>query len=300
MRTIAITVLTMLAAGGAYGQEMEPRIYSNAPVGMNFLIAGYARSTGGLSVNPTAPLKNAHLTIDTPIIVYARVLDAWGKSAKFDAVLPAGRLSGSAEVNGSPLTREVSGLLDPLFRFSINLIGAPALRLPEFASYRQDLIVGASLQVSAPLGQYDPDRLVNLGANRWMFRPEVGASKAFGPLMGEGALAASFFTDNREYYVGRTLAQDPVYSVRGNLVYHFANGVWGSFNATYYAGGRTTLNGVRQDDLIQSSRIGATLTLPVDRHNSVKFSASKGVSVRTGTDFDIVGIFWQHRWGGGL
>ena len=122
------------------------------------------------------PLKSAQLDIHTPFAAYARVFDAWGKSAKFDAVVAGGCLDGTAEANGVPVSRDVCGLLDPTMRVSVNLYGAPALEAKDFATYRQDLIVGASLQLQAPLGQYDPSRLVNLGSNRWAFRPEVGAS----------------------------------------------------------------------------------------------------------------------------
>jgi len=162
------------------------------------------------------------------------------------------------------------------------------------------VIVGASLQVGAPLGQYDPSRLVNLGNNRWSFKPELGLSKALGAWTLEGKLAATLFTDNNDFFGGGHRSQDPVYSGQGNLIYSFANGVWASFDATYYAGGRTTLNGVRGDDLQQNWRLGGTLAFPVDARNSVKLHASSGVSARTGNNFDAIGIAWQHRWGGGL
>src|SRR5262252_7520935 len=115
-------------------------------------------------------------------MAYARALDVWGRSGKVDVVLPYAWLSGSADVAGQPRARDVSGLADPRLRFSVNLYGAPALALPEFARYKQDLIIGASVQVSVPLGQYDPDKLVNIGTNRWFVKPEIGISKALGPL----------------------------------------------------------------------------------------------------------------------
>jgi hypothetical protein len=293
-------LLLSIAAAGAWAQDMEPRPYANAPVGMNFLVMGNTQSNGGLSTNPASALQDAHLTIKAPFVAYARVFDAWGRSAKFDAVLPWGSLSGSARVNGVPATRDVSGAIDPSFRVSVNLFGAPALSLSEFASYRQDLIVGAGLQVTAPLGQYDSSRLVNLGSNRWLLRPEIGVSKAIGRLRLEAGLAASFFTTNHDYQGSGTLEQRPLYSGRANLVYQFDSGTWMALNGTYYSGGRTRLNGVLRDDLVQASRIGATLSLPVDRENSVKFSLSEGVTVRTGnTDFRILGVAWQHRWGAG-
>jgi hypothetical protein len=290
----------LLCAGGARAQEMEPRIYGNLPVGMNFLIAAYAHSTGGLAVNPAMPLKDAQLKVDTPALGFAHVFDAWGKSARFDAVIPGGCLSGTAEVSGTPASRDICGFLDPSFRLSVNFHGAPAMTLKEYRSYKQDLIAGASILVSPPWGQYDPVRLVNLGTNVWTIRPDIGISKAAGPVTLELGLAASFFTINHDFFGGKTRQQDPVYSTRGNLIYNFSNGIWASVNATWYTGGRTTVNGVDGDDLIRSSRLGLTLALPIDRRQSIKLYASRGISVRTGTDFDIFGIGYQYRWGGGL
>ncbi len=125
-------------------------------------------------------------------------------------------------------------------------------------------------------------------------------SKASGPWTLELTLAATFFTDNTDFYGGSTRSQDPLYSVQGHAIYAFRSGIWASFDATYFTGGRTTLNGVLGSDLQQNWRLGATLSLPVDLRNSVKLYASSGVSARTGNSFDLLGIAWQHRWGGGL
>jgi len=293
-------LLGLLTAAEAQPQQLEPRAYANVPVGLNFLIAGYAHSSGGLATDPALPLTDEQLTLQTPILAYAHSFDAWGKSAKFDAVIPWGCVSGSAISNGAPVSRDVCGLLDPAFRFSINFYGAPAMRLEEFRNYRQDLIVGASLQVSPPLGQYDPDKLVNLGTNRWTFRPEIGVSKAFQRLTAEFALGASFFTNNDSYFGGKTREQDPIYSSQLHLVYELRGGTWVALDGTYFWGGRTTINGVEGNDELGNSRIGVTLALPVDRNNSIKLYASEGILARVGADFTIVGIAWQYRWGGGL
>jgi hypothetical protein len=182
----------------------------------------------------------------------------------------------------------------------VNLYGSPALALKDFVAYQQDVIVGASLQVSAPLGQYDEARLVNLSTHRWSFRPEIGISQAIGSLTLEAKLAATIFTDNKDFYGGQVRSQDPIYSISGHAIYSFRSGRWWSFDATYFTGGRSTLNGLLGNDLQQNWRLGATAALPVDKYNSVKLYASSGVSARTGNSFDLVGIAWQHRWGGGL
>jgi hypothetical protein len=281
-------------------QEIEPRTYSNAPVGVNFLILGYAYTEGGLSFDPALPITDPQLNTSSAVAGYARVIDLWGKSAKIDLIVPATRLSGSARLDGEPIERQVDGLVDTKFRLSVNLLGAPALSLKEFAAYKPDLIVGVSLQVSAPTGQYDPTRLVNIGTNRWWFKPELGVSKTLGPWTLEGTAAVTVYTDNGDFYGGRTRAQAPLYSAQGHAIYSFRSGVWASLDATYFTGGRTTVDGGLNNDLQQNWRMGGTLAFPVNTHNSVKLYASSGVSARTGNNFDLIGLAWQHRWGAGL
>jgi hypothetical protein len=301
-RLPAVLAAVMLGAAGSatHAQSIEPRAYSNAPVGVNFLIGGYAWTRGGLSFDASAPLSDPKLSTSSAVAAYARTLDIAGKSGKFDVIVPYTSLSGAALFRGQPVERDVDGLGDPLFRLSVNLYGAPALTLPEFRSYEQDLIVGVSLQVAAPAGQYDPTKLVNLGMNRWSFKPEVGVSQAVGRWTFEGKAGVSLFTTNDDFFNGGTRAQDPLYSAQAHVIYSFPNGVWGSVDATYFAGGRTTLNGVADANFQQNWRAGATLAFPVDVHNSIKLYASTGAYSRTGNSFDLIGIAWQYRWGGGI
>ena len=303
-RTAVLALLACCVLAGivspASAQDIEPRAYSNAPVGVNFLIVGYAYTTGGLAFDSALPLSDPDLSTSNAVVAYARALDFRGKSAKFDVIAPLSSLSGTADFDGETLRRDIAGLADPKFRFSVNFFGAPALSLKEFAGFKQDLIIGASLQVSAPVGQYDESRLVNLGTNRWSFKPELGVSKALGRLTLEGAAAVTLYTDNDDFYQGRSRSQDPLYSLQGHLIYSFQSGVWGSLDGTYFTGGRTTLDGELNDDLQQNWRVGATLAFPVNVRNSIKLYGSSGVSARTGNDFDLLGIAWQYRWGGGL
>jgi hypothetical protein len=297
----ALVVATLVALGsGADAQELEPRAYTNTPVGLNFLIAGYAYSSGGVATDPALPIKDAHLHIHSAILAYARSLSVWGTSGKVDVVLPYAWLSGSAEVVGQPREREVSGFADPRLRFSVNLYGAPALSVEEFASYKQDLIVGASLQVGLPLGQYDSEKLVNLGTNRWSVKPELGISKAWGPLTLEATAGVTFYTTNDDFFGGKRRTQEPIYSLQGHLSYTLRPGMWVGLDGTYYTGGRTTTDGVQDNNFQGNTRLGVTFALPVNRHNSIKLYASTGVSTRTGGNFDTVGIAWQYRWGGGF
>jgi hypothetical protein len=293
------TIALLAGVSDATAQEAEPRAYSNTPVGLNFLIAGYLYSEGKLAFDPNLSIADAKFHANTGLVAYVRSFDFAGQSAKFDVIVPASSFAAQGFVSGTPREREMSGLGDPRFRISVNLLGAPALSVKDFAGYRQDLIVGVSLQVSAPLGQYDNSKLLNLGNNRWSFRPELGISKAWGPWTCEVAPSATFFTDNTDFLLGNNFAQAPIYVLQGHVLYTFRSGMWIALDGIYFTGGHTTLNGVRNDNEQRNTRAGFTLAVPIDRNNSLKLSASTGISTRTGSDFSAVGVAWQYRWGGG-
>jgi hypothetical protein len=240
------------------------------------------------------------LNTQSAVLTYTRVVDLWGKSGKIDFVVPYTFLSGSADYDGAPIERVVNGFGDPLFRASVNLLGAPALSLKQFENYRQNWILGASLRSSLPLGQYDETRLVNLGAHRWTIKPELGISKAIQAWTLELTAGATIFSANKDFYRGTTRLQDPIYSSGGDVIYNFKRGIWASLDATYFAGGRGTIDGIRRDNLQQNWRAGGTLSLPINTHNSIKLYVSRGVAARTGDNFDLIGIAWQFRWGAGL
>ena len=173
---------------------------------------------------------------------------------------------------------------DPTFRLSVNLYGAPALTPQQFATYQQDLVIGVSLAATAPWGQYDSTRVVNIGTNRWELKPQIGASQALGHWTFELQAAVTFYTDNTAFYNGHTHAQSPLYEVQQHVIYGFGRGIWSSFDATYYTGGRSSLDGTLLNNLQQNWRLGLTLALPVSRYNSIKVYGSDGVAARTGNN----------------
>jgi hypothetical protein len=281
-------------------QEAEPRAFSNTPIGLNFLIGGYLYAEGKMAFNPDLAIADANFNSNTALLAYVRSFELGGQSAKFDGIVPTSSFSAQGIANGQPAERQMSGFGDPRFRVSVNLFGAPALSAKDFVNYQQDLIVGVSMQVSAPLGQYDDSKLLNLGFNRWSFKPELGISKAWGPWTFELTPSVLIFSDNKDFFGGNTFSQAPIYTVQGHILYTFKSGIWMALDGLYFAGGHTALNGVRSDNEQVNTRVGFTLALPVDRNNSLKLSASTGVTTRTGSEFSAVGVAWQYRWGGGF
>jgi hypothetical protein len=283
---------------GAAAQELEPGLYQNAPIGMNVMAVGYAFSNGNVLVDASLPLEDVTAELHGVALGYVRTLNIGGLSAKLDAQAPVSWGSFEGNVTGEQRTRSLSGLADPRVRFAVNLLGAPALSLPEFVTYRQRTILGASLQVVVPLGQYDPERLINLGANRWGFRPEIAVSQAFRRWNFELAGGAWLFTENAEFFGGSSRTQEPLYFVKGNVIYSLRRGLWLSLSVGHAEGGETKVDGVTRNDLQSNNRVAATLALPVKRATSLKLTYTNGLSTRLGADFDSFGASLQYSWGG--
>jgi Putative MetA-pathway of phenol degradation len=284
----------------AHAQTMEPLSYTNSPIGLNFLIAGYTYQTGSVLVDPSLPISNVHATVDSPFLAYSRIIDCWGQSGSLALVLPYAWVSASGDVLEQARSVDRAGFDDLAMRLNVNLYGAPALTPAQFQSYHQDIIIGVSLVVTAPSGQYIASKLVNIGTNRWSFKPQLGVSKALGPWTLEAGAGVTFFTDNDEFLGNHVRGQDPMYSVQGHVIYNFSRKLWGALDGTYYTGGRTSVNGVLDNDLQRDSRWGATLAYSLTRRNSIKLYYNSGLAERTGTDFRVFGIAWQYRWGRGL
>jgi hypothetical protein len=292
-----------LGARGATAQDLEPRAFSNAPVGLNFVLAGYAYSTGNLlfddAVAAALKIQEASGRIHQGVIGYVRTVDFFGLSGRVGVIVPlaAGRWEGIVADTFATVSRE--GFADPRLLFSIGFIGAPALGGREFVSYRERAVVGASLQVIAPLGQYDPARLINLGSNRWSFKPRVGMSYTRGHWTLELYGSVWLFTDNPDA-LGQRIEQDPIYSLEGHGIYSFRPGLWLAVNAGYGTGGRSSVGGEIKNDFRKDSRLGAQLSVPLARRHSLKLVYVTSASTRIGADFDTFSLLYQYRWGAGL
>ena len=284
LRKILWVFLIGFLASELHAQEIEARAYSNAPIGMNFVTGGIAQT------------KSGAYTLSTEALSLTHVLDVAGQSGRLTLVLPYAELSGSGTVKGQVINASAEGLSDPMIKASVNLYGAPALSASEFKNYQQDLIIGASLAASIPWGQYNSTQMVNVGGNRSVIQPGIGASQAIGPWRLELAGMASIFTSNTNYMGNNTLSQNPVYSSETHVIYYFPNTAWISADATYFFGGQSYVNGAAVSGSQENWRFGSTISYPINQHNAIRITGSTGVYSRTNTSYDMLGISWQYRW----
>lgn len=282
--------------GTGRAQELEPRAYSPNPTGVNFLVLGYTRSTGGVLIDASLPLDNVVADLDSWIAGYGRSFGLFGRSASVALSVPYAQADVSGDVADKNSATTRSGLADPRLKLGINLLGGEALAPRDFARRMPRTTLGASLTVAAPFGQYDASRLINLGANRWAFKPELGISHPAGHWYLEAYAGVWLFTDNDDYFGGTRLEQEPVTSVQAHVSYTFRPRLWVAADATYYQGGQTTLDGTAAANLQENTRVGLTLSIPVAQRQSVKLSWSEGASTRFGEDFTTYGLVWQYMW----
>jgi hypothetical protein len=267
---------------------------------VNILVATYNFSGGDVTFDPTLPIENADATIHTAVTAYVRSVSVFGRSGNVGLVVPysLGHVQGNYIGEFTEVDR--SGFRDPAVRFAVNLYGAPAMDLKGFASYRQRTNLGLSLVAALPLGEYDPTRLINLGSNRYSFKPEIGLSRHLGKWTLEVYGGVWLFTDNDEFFGGRTREQAPIGSVQIHVLYTFKPRLWVAVDGNFYSGGRTTVEGVANLDLQKNSRLGTTFSFPFGSRSSLKIAVTGGAYTTIGGDFTSLVVGYQYLWGAGL
>ena len=297
---LALLGVVVAQATNLRAQDLAPRAYLITPVHGNAVILTSGFYDGGLDFNNAVPITNATGTYDVSSFSYYHSFDLIGRSANITLSLPYAVGNFEGDVQDLHRSAYRSGLTDSLVRFAVNLKGGPAMTAPEFAKWRQKLILGASLKVSIPTGQYSSTKLVNWGANRWGFKPEFGYSQRFGHWVLDGYAGAWFYTRNSSYYslpVPEPQSQQPIGSFEGHLSYTFTSRAWVSLDGNYWWGGITSLNGITNLATRQtSSRIGVTAALPINRSQSIKISYNDGAYVRYGGNYNNVNVAWQFSW----
>ena len=294
-------MLAAVAVGRA--QDLAPRAYLITPRSGNAVTLTWSFYDGSLEVNGAVPITGATARYNIPVFTYYHSLSFFGRSANITASLPYGVGTFKGDVLGTSREAYRSGLLDLSLRFSVNLLGGPAMSLQDFLKWRQKTLLGVSVKVLAPTGQYSGRQLVNWGLNRWAIKPEIGYSRR---LWREWILdlygGAWFYTTNSEF-PARPLplpqTEAPIGSFEGHLSRNFGQRTWASLDGNYWFGGITTLNGVRNPGTRQSSsRLGGTFAFPITSHQSIKIAYSGGTLIRFGGNYQNLQVAWQYSWFG--
>ena len=303
-RVSCLVLMVLLLVGALVAQDLAPRAYLITPIHSNAVILTYSHFSGSLEFEGAVPITGATATANVSVFSYYHVFDFFGRTANLTVALPYGVGNFQGIVLEAPKHAYRSGLLDSFIRFSVNLKGGPAMEPTEFVSRWQKALLGASLKIVAPSGQYDPTRLINWGNNRWAFKPELGYSRHWGHWVLDGYAAAWFFTTNSEffshniYYPGlQSQTQNPIGAFETHLSYDVRPRLWVSLDGNFWFGGKTSLNGVENPVTLQrSSRVGITGSIPLTKHHSVKASYSNGAYISYGGNYQNISVAWQYSW----
>lgn len=282
-------------------QELEPRRWSHLPTGTNFVGGGYAYTKADIFLDPVLRIEDTEMEMHTWALKYTRTFELFQKSARIDLTqaYQEGRWTGL--LNGAPASVKRRGLSDSVLRFAINLYGAPPLEGKEFAAYRAkvdvETIFGAALVVHLPTGDYMNDKLINLGTNRFTFRPQLGVVHNRGKWSMELTGSVWLYTDNNDFFNGNKLEQDPYYTVQTHLIYTFRPGLWASASAGYGCGEKSTVNDVEKNDLRENLAWAFSFGCPITRQLGVKviYLASRAQE-SIGQDSDSIGVAFSIFW----
>ena len=298
----AVTVLSIAQVLRA--QDLAPRAYLIVPVHSNAVTLTDGFFSGNVTFNGSLPITGATARVNVSTFSYSHSLRLFGRSAAFLASIPYGVGNFRGTVAEVPHHLYRSGLLDSEFRFSVNIKGGPAMDLRQFMQWQQKTLVGLSLRVVTPTGQYDPTKLVNYGNNRWAFKPEVGLSQRWNHWIVDTYGAVWFFTTNPEFFSHNqynpgvlTKSEEPVAAFEAHLSYTVKPRFWASLDGNFWFGGSTSINGVENVGTQQrNSRIGGTVSVPLSKHQSLKFSYNNGAYILYGGNYQNVSVAWQYSW----
>jgi hypothetical protein len=297
---VLFTVFAALIALPLSGQDLSPRAYVITPIGFNSVTLTWSYFNGGVNFNGAVPITGATGIYNISTFTYYHSFDFFGRTANFAASLPyaVGNFQGELEQQHHSVYR--SGLVDFGARFSVNLVGGPAMPAEKFTKWKQKVLLGASLKIIAPTGQYDPAKLVNWGINRWAFKPELGYSEKWGNWLVDAYAGAWFYTTNPESYavpLPKPQTERPIGALEGHLSRNFKFGTWASLDGNFWWGGITSLSGIQNLATKQTgSRIGATVAWRFSKHQSLKISYSDGTYIRFGGNYQVVQMAWQYSW----
>jgi len=297
-----VTLLCLLHEVNA--QDLAPRAYLITPAHSNAVTVTYSFFRGNLIFDGTVPITDATAQVSVSIFNYYHSFKLFGRTASFVGSVPYGVGNFHGTVFGNQTNVYRSGLLSSVLRLAVNLRGGPAMDAEEFRKWKQKTLLGLSFRVVPPSGQYDPTKLINYGSNRWAFKPELGLSRRWGHWVVDAYGAVWFFTTNPEFFSHNqynpgltTQSQRPTDAFEGHLSYDLKPRLWASLDGNFWTGGQTSLNEKENLGTLQrNSRVGGTFSLPVSKHQSIKFSYSNGAYIRYGGNYQNVSIAWQYSW----
>lgn len=295
IRALLIWGLLVLWAAVGAAQELTPRFYWPSPKGIKVAVVGYVYAEGDVLFDPSIPLYGVDSKVNVVALGYLQTFSLWGRTANIVAELPYTWSTTQGILVDTPAKGSVSGIGDVAVTLAVNLLGAPTMTPKDFQALRADPhpILGASLRVIAPVGEYDSNRLLNAGGNRWAVRAELGSVIPLRPRWLLEMNAGVWLIGDDDGFIAGYREQDPIFAIQAHLVRRFRPGFWASLDLNYFTGGRQTIAGRELVDVQQNSRMGGTVVWPFGGRHAVKLGFATGIFTEYGSDFDQYLVSYQ-------
>jgi len=291
-----LVLLFLVACSSAQAQDLEPRRWGQLPTGLNVIGVGVSHTNGDVFLDPVLEIEEATMSVSAAGLVYLRTFSLFGRSARVDTLLPVASGRWEGLLQGVPASVRREGPGDPRLRLSVLLYGGEAQTPAEFAATpRSDTVVGAAVSLVAPWGEYYPDRLINLGENRWILRPQLGVTHTRNQWTYELTGSVFIYGDNEDFRSGNELSNDPLWALQAHAIYNFRPGLWTSLSTGYGAGAEPSINGVEKDIRTANWLTSIAVGIPINRQQGIKIAWLRWRTQEdNGIDRDDIAVAWQY------
>ena len=279
-------------------QFTDPHTYENTPVGINQLELSYAYVNSNTSIDTSLIIMGAKFTVNQGTIDYTRYFGFLHRLMWVEAGVPVASLSGS--LGGTNINSSTAGTGDSIYALAMLLKGGPALSVDEFERYKPTTTLGVSFTITAPTGLYHPNNILNIGSDRWSFKPEIALSHPFGrehKWEFDGYANGYFYTDNTSFHGREILRQQPLPGFEGHMSYSFSDRLWASLDTRYSFRGTTFVDGVDQNNAQQNFILGGEMNISFNSRNSLVFEFAKALVHNNGPALVGFSVKYDYTWG---
>jgi hypothetical protein len=295
--TIIALVLNFGWPNAAQAQGDGARFYWKGLAGTN-AIPVIGNSLGG-NANPLDPsllvIPESDFTATMSMAGYAKMLPLFKRSAFISVIVPMGRISSDASINGLDYSTTARGFGDPMLQFDINIIGPKAImNIPDMLRYKPGFSVDIVGSLAVPIGAYDNSSPINLGQNRWYGRIGLPVVWQIGPWVPGKRATVEFlpaiwlFSDNNDF-VGMKMETAPMYQLEGHITRDFMERIWGSFDVISYSGGKATIDG-NEGNSLNNLGMGGTIGYHINDNLQLTVSYSSTVNDSDSEDLKMDGF----------
>ncbi len=282
---VVIATIVLLSSERVLAQGDGPRAYQILPDGTNIVALYGIFTNGNQSLDPGTIIQGSDIDVNLGVLQYIHTISVGGKQAALFGVLPFGEVKGSIDLPGSTFSGRSSGIGDFQLGSIFGLIGTPALPIKEYSTLQPGFTLGVLGKLFIPTGEYDDNKLFNLGANRWAVQIGVPMTYYLGTSFIDPSLltfellpSVFLYGDNDDLSNANTREQDPLFNLEEHITWNLNKMIWFSADALYTYGGETTTDGVKGRDTQSAFFLGGTVNFTLSRSVSLQLSYGKTVS----------------------